>query len=199
MASSQPPTPALQPHLRLGKTAQAYNSLQHNVRGELSLLQRRALILADGQRSVETLCQLLGPGNGAVLELLYQRGYLHEHGNGRYITPASGVISQGRPAPRPERSFEAARQHLLDLVGQHAEPVARGWEWQLQQAGEGDAGLRTLASVLDCLAPAMGERTADEAERKLPQLLPYAQLERLEQLRQSAAKAAVKPRQQFWY
>ena len=199
MASSQPSPAALQPQLRLGKTAQAYNSLQHHVRGELSLLQRRALILADGQRSVEALCQLLGPGSGPVLESLYQRGYLHEHGNGHYLTPATGVISQGRPAPRPERTFDAARQHLLALVQQHPEPVARGWEWQLQQASEGDAGLRTLASVLDSLAPAMGPHTADEAERKLPQLLPYAQLERLEQLRQSSAKRAARPLQHVWY
>lgn len=199
MGSSQPASPALHAQLHLSKTPQAYNSLQLNVRGELSLLQRRALILADGQRNVQALCALLGPNSQAVLEQLYHRGYLHEQGNSSLACAAPAVLSTGKPAPRPTRTFSAARDHLLAVVQEHPEPVARGWEWQLQQASEGEAGLRTLACVLDALSPAIGERAARQTEQQLPQLLPYEQLQRLQQLRQSTVKPADRPLQHLWY
>lgn len=198
MGSSQPLSTALTARTFLGKTALGLDSLQRNVRGELSLLQRRALILANGQRDVYSLCQLLGPGSQAVLEHLVQRGYLRRQG-AALEDAAPGLISSGRPSARTERSFLAARNHVLALIRQHPDPVARGWEWQLEQTSDGEDGLRVLANVLGALPPALGERRARELELKLPQLLPYEQLQRLDSLRQSGAKPADRPLQHVWY
>ncbi|CAD0304270.1 hypothetical protein CFBP2533_05310 [Xanthomonas hortorum pv. pelargonii] len=57
------------------KTDLAVTALQSH-RSPLTLLQRRALILADGQRDLATLAQLLGGDAATLVQTLCAMGYL---------------------------------------------------------------------------------------------------------------------------
>jgi hypothetical protein len=95
------PPPATPVHLR--KTALAHAALQTH-RAALDLRQRRALILADGQRSVAELAQLLGGDGAGLIAQLHASGYLE---------PAAAA----EPPPSPGRGDAGSHRGCADDTG----------------------------------------------------------------------------------
>lgn len=87
------------------KTHLALTALQSH-RSPLTLLQRRALILADGQRDLDTLAALLGGEAATLVQTLCALGYLHL---------GAGVATNAAPpsaaAEAPSALSDADRQH----------------------------------------------------------------------------------------
>lgn len=88
----------------LYKTAKATDELKSEKRS-LSMLQRRALLLADGTRdSDEIRASLNRPDSAELLYLLIRQGYLSEDADKRSTLPNTGPAAQtpaAKPAPAP--------------------------------------------------------------------------------------------------
>jgi hypothetical protein len=88
----------------LYKTAKATDELKSEKRS-LSMLQRRALLLADGTRdSDEIRASLNRPDSAELLYLLIRQGYLSEDADKRSRLPNAGPAAQtpaAKPAPAP--------------------------------------------------------------------------------------------------
>ncbi|WP_258078247.1 hypothetical protein [Xanthomonas arboricola] len=102
------------------KTELALTALQSH-RSPLTLLQRRALILADGQRDLATLAVLLGGDGAALVHALCAMGYLEsgtQAGSATRTAPASDSSPAGVPgthvtqpaAPPSEEDLQRQRR-----------------------------------------------------------------------------------------
>ncbi len=105
----------------------------------LSAVQRRLLILADGQRSVNELGAFVRAGElDAALAYLFEFGYLVAHGEPLVLPPpvAPGFASQEGPRPpRPAtspREYEQVRTQASDFIrkrlGDAATPICAAVE-----------------------------------------------------------------------
>jgi hypothetical protein len=152
------PPPATPVHLR--KTALAHAALQTH-RAALDLRQRRALILADGQRSVAELAQLLGGDGAGLIAQLHASGYLEPAAAAEppprpaAATPApTAAAPTTRAAPTPRRSMAAARMYLLGMLELQRDERAGALRQRLQSAQDDDAIVAALQAGLEAL-PAM--------------------------------------------
>ncbi|MET0289399.1 MAG: hypothetical protein ABW178_07205 [Pseudoxanthomonas sp.] len=165
--------------VQLSKTALAHTTLQTH-RTALDLRQRRALILADGQRSAVELAGLLGPGGAQLLEHLMQAGYLASAST--VAAPAIASPAQAVPtatvqgvnptATSPRRSLAAARMYLLGMLELQRTPLAAGLRQRLQLATDDHAIVAALGQALDALPAMTSDGYADRVRQRTREVVP---------------------------
>ncbi|MEA9581588.1 hypothetical protein VC218_22685 [Xanthomonas nasturtii] len=181
------------------KTELALTALQSH-RSPLTLLQRRALILADGQRDLATLALLLGDSGAALVQTLCAMGYL----TGAEDAPASASRStapmvavmpiaavpaavQAPPVTAPteedlqrlrRRAATNARLYLLDILQLQRNPVAVVLHRQLQAArAEEEIGIAintALRELPQFTSASYSQRVRTRIEELLPDALQAA-------------------------
>ncbi|MFM6989028.1 MAG: hypothetical protein ACKOXG_10250 [Arenimonas sp.] len=108
----------------LYKTAKATDELKSEKRS-LSMLQRRALLLADGTRdSDEIRASLNRPDSAELLYLLIRQGYLSEDADKRSTLPNAGPAQTPAAKPAPAPAPVTALPAPAPAVEQAARPLA---------------------------------------------------------------------------
>ncbi|MBB4131376.1 hypothetical protein [Xanthomonas sp. 3075] len=159
------------------KTELALTALQSH-RSPLTLLQRRALILADGQRDLATLSTLLGGDAAELVQSLCTMGYLQSDTAGTGALTGPPATAQHAPAltrapdalpteddlqRQRRRATTNARLYLLDILQLQRNPAAAVLYRHLHAA-------RTEAHIGVAIA---------EALRELPQITSASYAERV--------------------
>ncbi|HEV8695752.1 MAG TPA: hypothetical protein VGQ93_16445 [Lysobacter sp.] len=163
---------------------------------DMSLAERRALILCDGVRSRDDIVTMLGPNALSALERLLREGYLTLDAvqtprlvaaGGVQVTttpplaPAAAIASTSPAASR--RSLAVSKMYLLDMLQlqRDAESVSLRADIQTSPSAEEliyrmMKGLRHLQAIATVsYAQRVGERLAE--------ILPEAHLPKLDQAR----------------
>ncbi|NJC28815.1 hypothetical protein GGR79_000282 [Xanthomonas arboricola] len=174
------------------KTELALTALQSH-RSPLTLLQRRALILADGQRDLATLAVLLGGDGAALVHALCAMGYL-EFGTqagsairtaqasdsspagvpGTQVTPPAAAPSEEDLQRQRRRAATNARLYLLDILQLQRDPAAAALHRQLQAARAEDAIGAAIADALRALPQITSASYAERVRARIGELLPDA-------------------------
>ncbi|WAH64899.1 hypothetical protein [Xanthomonas hortorum] len=174
------------------KTELAVTALQSH-RSPLTLLQRRTLILADGQRDLATLAQLLGGDAATLVQTLCAMGYLQlgeaDAGAGS-ADSASGTSAATEPTPaapvqlpdaqqteedlqrQRRRAATNARLYLLDILQLQRNPAAAALHRQLQAARAEDAIGAAIAEALRELPQITSATYAERVRARIGELLP---------------------------
>ncbi|MCC8539605.1 hypothetical protein ACDH70_10085 [Xanthomonas axonopodis pv. poinsettiicola] len=176
------------------KTELALAALQSH-RSPLTLLQRRALILADGQRDLAALTALLGNAGGTLVQTLCAMGYLEPAGGDASdarrgsapvaaVAPAAAAPAtlQAPPEPASEddlqrlrrRATTNARLYLLDILQLQRNPVAVVLHRQLQAARAEDAIATAINEALRELPQFTSPSYAERVRTRIGELLPDA-------------------------
>ncbi|KAB7781241.1 hypothetical protein GIY21_19355 [Xanthomonas sontii] len=150
------------------KTALALAALQSHD-APLDMRQRRVLILADGQRSVEELATLGGRGADAIVQGLLEQGYLDD---GRGVAAATVAASAPPPPADPRRALLNARMYLLDLLQLQRHPASPALQLQLRAAREEQDTLRAIALALRAMPEMTSERYAQRIRERVLEILP---------------------------
>lgn len=177
------------------KTELALTALQSH-RSPLTLLQRRALILADGQRDLTSLALLLGDHGAALVQTLCAMGYLTgtddaQASASRSTAPMAAMAPtatapatlQTPPATEPteedlqrqrRRAATNARLYLLDILQLQRNPVAVVLHRQLQAArAEDEIGI-AIHTALHALPQFTSASYAQRVRTRIEELLPDA-------------------------
>lgn len=181
------------------KTDQARLALQSHA-GPLSMRERRALILCDGQRDLKQLSALLGVDAPALVMHLYEAGYL---GNvvvepvARVPAPlparalAAAPIPAAAPAPAStpqtqatgtRRSLVAAKLYLIGMLELQRDESAVAQRKQLQACQDPDAIVAHLLASVHCLQRIASTSLAQRVRERLAEVLPETYLPALERL-----------------
>ncbi|MDQ1117778.1 hypothetical protein QE438_002324 [Pseudoxanthomonas sp. SORGH_AS 997] len=167
--------------MRPRKTDQAHAALQTH-RAGLDMRQRRVLILADGQRSLEALTAMLGADTPLHVAALIRAGYL-------------GLAEEPAPQPRPahapaapamtapaahRRSMVAARLYLLGMLELQRHPDALRLHAQLQRAADDGLAVQTMREALQLLPALTSTGYVQRIADRLREVLPEDQLHALE-------------------
>ncbi|MGV7197179.1 hypothetical protein [Xanthomonas axonopodis] len=176
------------------KTALALTALQSH-RSPLTLLQRRALILADGQRGLTALAQLLGDNGTALVQTLCAMGYLTPADSSAKAavpeTDACTVASTIATAPAVAQTLQAlptaddlhrqrrraatnARLYLLDILQLQRNPAAAVLHRQLQAARADDEIGIAIGVALQELPQFTSASYAERVRARIGELLPEA-------------------------
>jgi hypothetical protein len=181
------------------KTDQARLALQSHA-GPLSMRERRALILCDGQRDLKELTALLGVDAPALVMNLYEAGYL-----GNTVVepvarapaplparaPAAAPIPVATPAPAPtpqtqatgtRRSLVAAKLYLIGMLELQRDESAAAQRKQLQACQDPDAIVAHLLAGVHCLQRIASTSLAQRVRERLAEVLPESYLPALERL-----------------
>ncbi|KAB7765083.1 hypothetical protein CEK69_17675 [Xanthomonas sp. LMG 12462] len=150
------------------KTALALAALQSHD-APLDMRQRRVLILADGQRSLEELATLGGRGADAIVQGLLEQGYLDD---GRGVAAATVAASAPPPPADPRRALLNARMYLLDLLQLQRHPASPALQLQLRAAREEQDTLRAIALALRAMPEMTSERYAQRIRERVLEILP---------------------------
>ncbi|KAB7768588.1 hypothetical protein [Xanthomonas maliensis] len=156
------------------KTDLAIAALQSH-RSPLTLLQRRALILADGQRDLASLGALLGTDAAALVQTLCAAGYLHwptdpaVNATVATAVPASHEEEQQR---QQRRALTSARLYLLDILQLQRNPAALALHGQLQAARSAQAMQDAIAEALAQLPQITSASYAERVRDRVTDLLP---------------------------
>lgn len=171
------------------KTELAVTALQSH-RSPLTLLQRRTLILADGQRDLATLAQLLGGDAATLVQTLCAMGYLQlgEAGAGADSAPGTSAATEPTPAVpvqladaqqteedlqrQRRRAATNARLYLLDILQLQRNPAAAALHRQLQAARAEDAIGAAIAEALRELPQITSATYAERVRARIGELLP---------------------------
>lgn len=153
------------------KTALALAALQSHA-APLDMRQRRVLILADGQRSVDELAALGGSNAAAIVQTLLQQGYLDD-GRATALPPPAATPPAPAIAPAdPRRALLNARMYLLDLLQLQRHPASRPLQQQLRDAREEAATLQAIADALRAMPEMTSERYAQRIRERVLEVLP---------------------------
>ncbi|MCE4317058.1 hypothetical protein LYZ74_18765 [Xanthomonas hortorum pv. gardneri] len=171
------------------KTELAVTALQSH-RSPLTLLQRRTLILADGQRDLATLAQLLGGDAATLVQTLCAMGYLQlgeadagaggAPGTSAATEPTSAAPVQPTDAQQTEEDLQRqrrraatnARLYLLDILQLQRTPAAAALHRQLQAARAEDAIGAAIAEALRELPQITSATYAERVRARIGELLP---------------------------
>ncbi|MCC4632147.1 hypothetical protein [Xanthomonas dyei] len=177
------------------KTELALTALQSH-RSPLTLLQRRALILADGQRDLTSLALLLGDNGAVLVQTLCTLGYLTDAEDApasasrttapmRAVAPLSAAPAtvQAPPVTTPteedlqrlrRRAATNARLYLLDILQLQRNPVAVVLHRQLQAArAEPEIGI-AINTALRELPQFTSASYTQRVRARIEELLPDA-------------------------
>jgi hypothetical protein len=185
------------------KTDQARLALQSHA-GPLSMRERRALILCNGQRDLKELTALLGVDAPALVMNLYEAGYL---GNtviepvarapaplpARAPTAAPIQIDTPAPVPAPapapqtqatgtRRSLVSAKLYLIGMLELQRDESAVAQRKQLQACQDPDAIVAHLLAGVRCLQRIASTSLAQRVRERLAEVLPESYLPALERL-----------------
>lgn len=169
------------------KTDLALTALQSH-RSPLTLLQRRALILADGQRDLDTLAALLGGEAATLVQTLCALGYLHLGANVATnaappasaaapsapsdAEPAAPLLSEEEQQRQRRRATTNARLYLLDILQLQRNPVAIVLHRRLQ-ASRSDIEIHAaIAEALQALPQFTSASYAERVRTRSAELLP---------------------------
>ncbi|MCC4608460.1 hypothetical protein [Xanthomonas campestris] len=180
------------------KTALALTALQSH-RSPLTLLQRRALILADGQRDLTALARLLGDNGAALVQTLCAMGYLTPaDGSAKAAVPETAAHTAARTAasliataPTVVQTLQAlptaddlhrqrrraatnARLYLLDILQLQRNPAAAVLHRQLQAARADDEIGIAIGVALQELPQFTSASYAERVRARIGELLPEA-------------------------
>lgn len=139
----------------LYKTAKATDELKSEKRS-LSMLQRRALLLADGMRSSDEIrASLNRPDSAELLYLLIRQGYLSEDPDKRSALPsaAGAQIPAAKPHPAPATAFPAPAIAVETAMPRLAPEIRQRIEAVIRRSSENHLGL-FARGILDELAAA---------------------------------------------
>ncbi|MDR6674094.1 hypothetical protein [Xanthomonas sp. 1678] len=150
------------------KTALALAAPQSHA-APLDMRQRRVLILADGQRSVEELAALGGSNAAAIVQALLQQGYLDD---GRAAAPVAAPAAPAAAPADPRRALLNARMYLLDLLQLQRHPASRPLQQQLRDAREDATTLQAIANALRAMPEMTSERYAQRIRERVLEVLP---------------------------
>jgi len=142
----------------LYKTAKATDELKSEKRS-LSMLQRRALLLADGMRnSDEIRASLNRPDSAELLYLLIRQGYLSEDRDKRSVLPIAGNarMTEAKPHPVPAGAMPAPEPAVEPTVRPLAPEIRLRIDAVIRQSSERHLGL-FARGILDELAAADSE------------------------------------------
>ncbi|KQQ73150.1 hypothetical protein ASF73_10900 [Xanthomonas sp. Leaf131] len=171
------------------KTELALTALQSH-RSPLTLLQRRALILADGQRDLATLAGLLGSDAAALVQTLCAMGYLQLSEGGTVagrttVTAAAAEPTPAAPVQLPDaaqteedlqrqrrRAATNARLYLLDILQLQRNPVAVVLHRKLHAARAEEAISAAIADALRELPQITSATYAERVRARIGELLP---------------------------
>jgi len=151
------------------KTALALAALKSHA-APLDMRQRRVLILADGQRSVDELAALGGSNAAAIVQVLLQQGYLDD-GRASTAAPAAQTLPAVAPAD-PRRALLNARMYLLDLLQLQRHPASRTLQQLLRDAREDADTLQAIAHALRAMPEMTSERYAKRIRERVLEVLP---------------------------
>lgn len=189
------------------KTDQARLALQSHA-GPLSMRERRALILCDGQRDLKQLSALLGVDAPALVMHLYEAGYL---GNvvvepvARVPAPlparalAAAPIPAAAPAPAStpqtqatgtRRSLVAAKLYLIGMLELQRDESAVAQRKQLQACQDPDAIVAHLLASVHCLQRIASTSLAQRVRERLAEVLPETYLPALERLDPAVSRSS---------
>ena len=179
------------------KTDQARLALQSHA-GPLSMRERRALILCDGQRDLKELTALLGLDTPALVMHLYEAGYLNNTvvelaARAPAAPPARAAevapIPVAAPAPAPQtqatgtrRSLVAAKLYLIGMLELQRDESAVAQRKQLQACQDPDAIVAHLLAGVHCLQRIASNSLAQRVRERLAEVLPESYLPALERL-----------------
>lgn len=177
------------------KTDQARLALQSHA-GPLSMRERRALILCDGQRDLKELTALLGVDAPALVMHLYEAGYLNNtvvdlvpKAPASAAAPIPVAVPAPTPAPAPEtqatgtrRSLVAAKLYLIGMLELQRDESAVAQRKQLQSCQDPDAIVAHLLAGVHCLQRIASTSLAQRVRERLAEVLPESYLPALERL-----------------
>ena len=175
------------------KTDQARLALQSHA-GPLSMRERRALILCDGQRNLKELSALLGADALSLVMNLYEAGYLAN----TVVEPMAKVsvppparapapIPADAPAPQTQatgtrRSLVAAKLYLIGMLELQRDESAVAQRKQLQTCQDPDAIMAHLLAGVHCLQRIASDSLVQRVRERLAEVLPESCLPALARL-----------------
>jgi hypothetical protein len=174
------------------KTALAHTALQTH-RAGLDMRQRRVLIMADGQRTLGELTQLLGGQTAAHVTTLIRDGYLtldvertlHEV----LAAPQPSPVATSAPAPASvtsaaahRRSLVAARLYLLGMLELQRDPAAQQLHQQLHRTTAEHAAVEVMLEALALLPQLTSPGYAQRVQARMGEVLPEEHLPALARL-----------------
>jgi hypothetical protein len=172
------------------KTDLARTALQSHA-GPLSMRERRALILCDGQRDLASLANLLGQDAAALIRKLCDTGYLIDAASAlaSVTAPAQPVVrtSNGR------RSMVAAKLYMLDMLALQRHDAAIRHKADLQACHEPDETLAQLLASLRCLQDTSAASLARRVRERLAEVLPEDCLPALDSMDLPASTSITTP------
>lgn len=176
--------------MRPSKTDLGREALQSR-RAPLDLRQRRALILCDGQRSIDELTSMLGSDATDLVRQLIRDGYVSDdtveaaQQAGIVDTLTTSTPQPVTPAPTPvarRRSLVAARMYLQDMLALQRNELAQTLRRRLMMAHDEQS---IATSLIEALAELPHFTTAGYAARvreRIAELIPEAHLPALQAL-----------------
>lgn len=159
------------------KTELALTVLQAH-RAPLDLRQRRALILCDGKRGLDELCQLLGTDAPALIGELMRQGYLQDEAAAVPIATPAVPVPAATPTPTTERrrSMVAARIYVLDILALQRNTTAQQLHRVLQATREEGDTVNAIRLALAHLPAMTSEGYAQRVRGRLQEVLPVPHL-----------------------
>lgn len=167
------------------KTEKAHHALRDRP-ADVSVLERRILILSDGRRGDEEIADLLGTQARDALARLLRDGYLSDRDTAPIMpaaTPVAPSAAQGTPEPSAaapaasRRSIAAAKMYVIDMLqlqrGGEAAAIAAAVRACRDQDELAAHMLRALRFIHGVANPSLSRRVADRLAEIMPeQYLP---------------------------
>ncbi len=167
------------------KTEKAHNALRDRP-ADVSVLERRILILSDGRRGDEEIAELLGAQARDALARLLRDGYLSDR-DAAPVMPAAASAAppaaeekRGPPGAAPtssRRSIAAAKMYVIDMLQLQRGPEAAAIAAAVRACRDQDElaahMLRALRFIHGAANPSLSRRVADRLAEIMPeQYLP---------------------------
>ena len=187
----------------LGKTEMARAALQARSPA-LNAMDRRLLILSDGQRSRESLLAMFGTEVASNIERLLQEGYLEAKARPGVLVQATGGIAAMRrpersPVPAPaapkvppapavlpprpatsRRSMAAAKMYVADMLQLQRSEESASLRAAIHTAPSEDELVYQLCKALHHIRATTAASYGERVSTRLGELLPEAWLPRLQ-------------------
>lgn len=169
--------------MRPFKTEKAHDALRDRP-ADVSLLERRILILSDGKRRADDIVQLLGAQASSAVARLLQDGYLADADTAAPTiapAPAAAVAAIERDQPiaaiAARRSIAAAKMYVVDMLqlqrGSEAAAIAAAVSACRDQDELAAHLLRALRHIHGVANASLSRRVADRLAEIMPeQYLP---------------------------
>lgn len=159
------------------KTEKAHSALRDRP-ADVSVLERRILILSDGRRGDEEIADLLGSQARDALARLLRDGYLSDR-DAAPIMPAAASIAieprelAGAAPASSRRSIAAAKMYVIDMLQLQRGPEAAAIAAAVRGCRDTDElaahMLRALRFIHGVANPSLSRRVADRLAEIMPE------------------------------